>query len=208
MNQAGLVRKTMIGMALRRQRAGSGSSTEFLRNRTARVEWPDLREVLGDVRCAVAGAVATRHYMPERVTQDLDMVIAVGDAAAARQRLQAAGWDFRGELSIGGSSWASPDGVALDLVEGQETWWSRAIEAAQTNLDRQGLPVLPLPFLVLMKFRSGRTQDMADVSRMLGQADQAQLDETHELFGAEEPGGLEDLQSLIYLGQLEMGSAR
>lgn len=36
------LRRTLIEMALRHQRAGSGSSKAFLTKRTARMNWPDL----------------------------------------------------------------------------------------------------------------------------------------------------------------------
>lgn len=202
--QAGRVRKTIIRIALERQKPGSGSSIEFLRARTASVDWPDIREALGGVPVAVVGAVATRHYMPERVTQDISFVIAVEDAPAARNRLKQAGWEYRGELSIGGSTWISPAGISIDLLEGRESWWKEAIAGAAGNADMQGLPVLPLPYLVLMKFRSGRAQDIADVARMLGQAAEEALENTRVLFQTEEPSGLEDLESLIFLGRLEL----
>jgi len=191
-------------MARRRQRPGTGSALRFVRQRTVNVEWPDVRRVMGDIGCAVVGAVATRLYMPERTTFDLDLAIASADAKAARRAVRSAGWTHEGDLTIGGSSWLTLDGVSVDLIEGSEEWWPGAIAEAQLNLDLQGLPILPLRYLALMKFRSGRTQDVADVTRMLGQADPVQLEAIRALFKSEEPGGLEDLESLIELGQLEM----
>ena len=35
-----------------------------------------------------------------------------------------------------------------------------------------GLPIIDLPYLVLMKLSASRTQDLADISRMLGLADE------------------------------------
>ena len=39
------------------------------------ITWPDLRIVLQGIRWAVVGAVATRAYMPERMTRDLDILV-------------------------------------------------------------------------------------------------------------------------------------
>jgi hypothetical protein len=43
------IRKTLIRLALKHQKPGSGSTAAFLRERTARMEWPDLSPVLGDI---------------------------------------------------------------------------------------------------------------------------------------------------------------
>ncbi len=200
---AALARKTLISIAMRRQKPGAGSSREFLLTRTAHMKWPDLSEVFGDLPWAVVGAVATRLYMPERMTRDLDVAVFVEDAVAARSRLIAAGWAPTGELSIGGSSW-SLDGVEVDVLEGRARWWPEALREARINPDAQGLPILPLPFLVLMKFQAGRVNDIADITRMLGQANESQLDATRRLFKQYEVEGLEDLESLIILGRLEL----
>ena len=142
--------------------------------------------------------------MPERATRDMDVIVAAEDIAVARELLSNAGWQCTGDLTIGGTSWQSPDGKALDVLEGHSSWWPQAIAEAQTNLDTQGLPILPLPYLVLMKFQSGRTVDIGDITRILGQADAAALDATRQLFQRHETEGLEDLESLILLGRLEM----
>lgn len=87
-DRAKRTRTTLIDIASRRQQAGSGSSREQLSRRTARMTWPDLRETLTGIPWAVAGAVATRMYMAERATQDLDIVVRRSDAIAVRERLE------------------------------------------------------------------------------------------------------------------------
>jgi hypothetical protein len=146
--------------------------------------------------------------MPERATQDLDIAVRKEDAQEVRRRLAEAGFRHQGELSIGGSSWASPEGLPVDVVEGEEPWLAQALAEAQQNRDAQGLPVLPVPYLVLMKFQAGRVQDLADVTRMLGQASQETLSTVRQLFDQHLPAELEDLESLIVLGQMELGLPR
>jgi len=166
--------------------------------------WPNLTTVLSPIRWAVVGAVATRLYMPERITQDLDIAVKAADAQKTRQKLSGVGFAYRGELSIERSSWAALDGKLIDVLEGREAWWADALSEAQTNLDAQGLPILPLCYLVLMKFQSGRVQDIADVARMLGGADEKTLSSVRALFAEYLPEDIEDLGSLIKLGKLEM----
>lgn len=169
------------------------------------MKWLDLTSILTQVSWAVVGAVATRHYMPERVTKDIDVAVAAQDVAVARQQLQAAGFTYKGELSIGGSQWVSPGGEELDIIEGLESWWPQALQEAQNNRDLQGLPILPLPYLALMKFKASRLQDIADLSRMLGQANPSELAGVRVIFNQHSAADdLDDLESLITLGQLEM----
>jgi hypothetical protein len=197
-------RRALINLARKRQQAGSGSRPAFLLERTAHVRFPDLTPTLSPLRWAVIGAAATRLYMPERATNDLDLLIRAQDAATAREKLTRAGAKYQGELSIGGSSWLLPDGFSLDVIESREAWVETALAQAQTNRDAQALPVLPLPYLILMKFQASRIQDLADMTRMLGQASEEQLAAVRAVFQQWQPDGMEDLDSLIALGQLEM----
>lgn len=200
-----LTRRTLIDMALRRQRPGTGSGLDFLRQRTITVQWPDLTLILAPIHWAVVGAAATRLYMPERMTKDFDVAIAVQEAEHVRRKLTVAGYVHTGELSIGGSRWQSPAGLQIDVIEGHDIWWPQALAAAQTNRDEQGLPILPFPYLILMKFNASRTIDLGDITRMLGLASEAQHAQVRTLFRHYAPTDLDDLESLILLGKLEMG---
>ncbi len=167
------------------------------------MSWPALEEVLRGIPWAVVGAVATRHYMPERMTVDLDIVVRAEDMHEVRQRLASAGYRQTGTLAIGGASWEGPGGEEVDVLEGRESWWEGALAEAAANRDPHGLPILPLPHLVFTKLRAGRVQDVADVTRMLGLADEAALAEVRGFIAKEAPEDLDDLESLIELGQLE-----
>ena len=91
------------------------------------------------------------------------------------------------------------------MVEMAEPWLPGAFEEAQQNRDCQGLPVLPLAYLVLMKFQAGRVYDLADITRMLGQAGERALDNVRQLFARYSPEEQEDLDSLIQLWRMKMG---
>ena len=203
--QRRLTRRALIDMARRRQQPGTGSARTLLEQRTVYQHWPDLTSLLAPIAWAVVGAVATRLYMSERMTRDMDIVVAAEDAQEVYAQLDAAGFQREGFLSIGGVSWQSPAGQRVDVIEGRENWWPQAIAAAQNNRDAAGLPILPLPWLVLMKFQAGRAQDIADVARMLGQADDAALAAVRATFRRHvDDDDLDDLESLIALGRLEM----
>lgn len=202
-----LTRRTIIDMARRRQRPGAGSTREFLLERTTMLQWPDLTSVLAPLPWAVIGAAATRLYMPERLTRDLDIAVAVEDAETAYRQLSNAGYTLVGDLSIGGTRWQSPGGTPVDVIEGSDPWWPAALNEAQSNRDEQGLPVLPLPYLVLMKFNASRTIDLGDITRMLGLADEAALARVRSVFRLYASDDFEDLERLILLGKLEFDSA-
>jgi len=106
-----------------------------------------------------------------------------------------------------GSTWVTPSGQNANVIEGQEAWWPEAIQAAQANRDGQGQPVLTLSWLVLMKYASGRAQDLADIDRMIGQADDQTIAAIRRVFDRYLPTETEDLNSMIELARLERGDS-
>jgi hypothetical protein len=195
-------RRLLIDVASRRQKPGSGSLLK-LTDWSDMTQWPDLTGVLKGVRWAIAGAVATRLYMPERATSDLDMVVLAPDGNMAEARLADARCTKLGALSIGGSSWRHPSGTQIDLIEVDGRQWEEGLRAAQQNLGPDGSPVLTLPYLVLMKLESSRTLDVGDVVRMLGFADASALEGVRSAINEYAPELSEDLESMIELGKLE-----
>ena len=165
--------------------------------------WPDLSQTMGNIAWAVIGGVGTRHYMPERATRDLDILVHCADSGRVATALTASTHTRIADLKIGGSTWRAPDGMYVDVIESDASWVRGALAEAASNRDLQGLPVLPLPYLSLMKFQAGRAQDLADLTRMLGLATEEQRAAVRTVFVTYESAGLEDLESLIALGRLE-----
>ena len=163
--------------------------------------WPDLRPILKGLRWLVVGGVATRAYMPERATQDLDILVYHSDIDEALQLLQNANYKLISPLAIAGYNLRSPEGIDLDILVSTETWFEEAWQ--NQRHDSAGYPILPLPYLVLMKLQSSRTQDMSDISRMLGLAPEKEIKEVKEVINRYSPQDIEDIESLIYLGKLE-----
>ena len=195
-------RRVYIEMALRRCGPGRGSSLAFLQSRTWSHPVSDLRSII-QTPFVIVGGIATRLYMPERMTDDLDILILADNSGRLYGELEQAGREWVGELMIGGSSWRLSDGTILNVREFEQAWVAEAI--ANPNFSPDGLPVIGLPYLVLMKLQASRVQDLADVSRMLGGADEEMLNSVRSLVGVYLSDASEDLESLITLGRLEMG---
>ena len=118
--------------------------------------WPDLRPVLQGVPWVIVGAVATRAYMPERATQDLNILIRAADGAMVRERLESAGYHHLTSLTVPpGFRVYSPQGVDVKVILGKHLWLKKAL--AHPRQDPAGYPVLDLPYLILMKIESSRT---------------------------------------------------
>ena len=196
-------RKVYLEMAWRRCRPGRGSSLAFLQSRTWNHPVTDLRTII-QTPFVIVGGIATRLYMPERMTDDLDILIWAENSDRIYEELEQAGSQRVGALNIGGSTWRLSDGTILDVLEFEQAWVADAI--AYPNFSPDGLPVIALPYLVLMKLQASRSQDLADISRMLGGADEEMLNSVRSVIGIYLSDALEDLESLIALGQLEMGN--
>ena len=195
------MRQVMIDISLRKQKPGTGSSHEFMRRRTALNAWPDLREILKGIDWVLIGGVATRAYMPERMTKDMDVLVRYDDGEETIERLKKAGYKVISKLAVPGYLLHSPDGVELDVLFGKYKWLEEAL--ARRGYDPAGYPVIGLPYLVLLKLAALRAQDTADVSRMVGWADDDTLAQVRKIIARYSPEDIEDLESLIFIGRKE-----
>ncbi|HEY9705216.1 MAG TPA: hypothetical protein V6C58_22450 [Allocoleopsis sp.] len=197
-------RKQFINLVMKYIKPGAGSSVEFLNQRTWIHPVTNLNNIIKQAPFVVVGGVATRLYMPERMTFDLDILVSSEDAELIYQDLAKAKGQKIGGLSIPGSQWKLEDETFLDVLEGEEDWVIEAIK--NPNHAPDGLPIIDLPYLVLMKFIAGRSQDLADISRMLGVAKDLQLEQVTNVINKYLPNAVEDLESLIILGKLEQNN--
>jgi hypothetical protein len=194
-------RRMFINLSLKRVHAGSGSTVEFLRTRTWSRQVTNLRDLI-DLPYVIVGGVATRLYMPERMTDDLDILIHCSQSEQVYACLLEKRAIEIGNLSIGGTSWQLPDRTILDVIVSDRAWVMEALLHPRISPD--GQPIIDLPYLVLMKLGASRTTDLSDISRMLGLADDRDLDRVRAAIDAYDPSSSEDLESLIQLGKLEM----
>jgi len=195
------IRRLMIDMVKQKGKPGTGSSHEFMRRRTAMNPWPDLRPILKGIDWAIAGGVATRAYMPERMTKDLDIIVHLSDGETVIKRLEQAGYRMASHLAVPGYLMISPDGIELDILFGDYTWLKKAL--ADPGQDPAGFPVIKLPYLVMMKMEAQRVRDLGDLGTMLGWASDADLDEVRAVLKQYAPEDLDDLESLIFIGKKE-----
>ncbi|MGH7708333.1 MAG: hypothetical protein ACREM8_05705 [Vulcanimicrobiaceae bacterium] len=170
----------------------------------------DETTALSGLPYVVIGGIATRAYMPERFTKDLDVLIAPEAYEEAGRRLTAAGWRCQQNLTfpssglgLFGSHWTR--GAAdLDVVSSYESWTEEALSRPAS--DTTGLRVIALSYLVLMKLDSSRAQDTADISRMLAFVDDETMAAIRSVVTrySRDSQALDDLESLREIGRWEL----
>jgi len=116
--------------------------------------WPDLRSILHGLDWVIVGGIATRAYMPERMTQDMDILVHQKNGATAVAELEKAGYQIIAPLAIPGYSLLSPEGIKVDMIFGKDPWLKEAL--AKPARDPAGYPVIKLPYLILLKMAAQR----------------------------------------------------
>lgn len=111
-----------------------------------------------------------------------------------------------GLLSIGGFSVqaAEDSDPPIDVLTRTDDWLEDAL--GHPGADAAGFPVLSRPYLLLLKLQVGRTQDLADVQRLLAYTSHSEREVIRELVLEQSPEFLEDFDSLCTLADLEFGS--
>ena len=120
--------------------------------------WPDLRPILKGIAWAIIGGVATRAYMPERMTKDLDILVHRDDGDAVIKRLEQAGYRVASRLAVPGYLLTSPEGIELDVLFGNYPWLKKAL--ADLGQDPAGYPVIKLPYLAMLTMEVQRVRDL------------------------------------------------
>jgi len=198
------LRRAYLDLAMRRAQPGTGSSLSFVQRRdwctpgvdTSRIRTPFV----------IIGAVATRLYMPKRLSRDINLLIDVRSRDSFELEHSSPGFRMLDRLSIGGNRWISEETGELDVLESDAPWVADAI--AQPERTPDGSQVIALPYLVLLKLNGSRGIDIGDLTKMLGLADEVVRDRVREIVLRFQPEDIDDLESLIALGDLEFGAAR
>ncbi|HUY60435.1 MAG TPA: hypothetical protein VMW49_01035 [Candidatus Dormibacteraeota bacterium] len=211
----------LLAMVRRRTRFSSAGEE---RAPTWTLPVPDLRRILRGP-FAVTGGVATRLFMSERLTDDLDVLLPPSERDGAEGALRVAGAAYQGAHPAGGSRWRLPpdfpsdlpglspawralqaivadtydppasEGAWVDLLTLDAAWVPAAL--AQAIRGPTGLPVLALPYLILMKLTSATLDDLADLGRMVARADPHRWQESERIVGDHAPARL-DLLAEVY----------
>ena len=98
-------RKQFISLVMKYVKKGAGSSIEFLNSRSWTYAVTNLNDIIKQAAFVIVGGVATRLYMPERMTLDLDILVKAEDAQLIYEDLYRAKGQKIGDLSIAGSQW-------------------------------------------------------------------------------------------------------
>ena len=194
-------RRILIEMSLRKQKPGTGSSHEFMRRRTAVHPWPDLQPILEGIDWVLIGGVATRAYMPERVTKDMGILVRDSDGPEAIERLKRAGYTVMSRLAVPGYLLKSREGIELDVLFGKYRWLEEAL--THPEHDAAGYPVIGFPYLVTLKMAANRGRDLGDLTTMLGWASDEALSQVRNVVARYTPEDSDDLESLIFIGKKE-----
>lgn len=167
------------------------------------------KDVLVGISAVVVGGVATRMYSPERVTEDLDVLVEHKHFHEASEKLRLASYTkvrdlFFPNASLGlyGEAW-SKDGLKIDLLATPQKWGRQAVK--KHVQDPTGLPIVTLPYLVLMKIDSARGIDQGDLSRMLGRLSEAECEDLIREVACHstDPSFADDVRQYAQLGRWE-----
>jgi hypothetical protein len=202
-------RRFYLERGLRKPPIGAGSNLDMLMQLERAKLIVTVESLLGDILAAVVGGVATRAYSPERVTQDLDILVDHARYRDAVLRLQAIGWHRDAELTfpntmlgLYGSTW-SKDGRTVDLMATEQAWADEAL--AEEAYDQTRLRIVAMAYLVLMKIDSARGIDQGDLTRMLGRASASEVERTVRTVERHhrDPHAAEDVRRYATLGAME-----
>ncbi len=147
----------------------------------------------------LVGGHATSYYMPPRYTKDIDILLRESDFYNVHKQLLKHGAIYKNDLLIGGASYTL-NNMDLDIIYSKELW----LEEAMTTCLHDHIKVISLPYLILMKLKASRVQDLADCSKMLGYASAEIIKEVKQVVLKYSPNDYNDLESLILLGKYEV----
>lgn len=166
-------------------------------------------ELFGDLPAMIVGGVATRAYAPERVTKDIDLMVEHDRFVEAIQRLRVERFEKKNDLffpnaSLGlyGESWTK-ENLEIDILSSPQEWCKLAFRIRVD--DQTGARVIPLPYLVLMKFDSARGIDQGDLTRMLGPLDDEKIEQIIKVVERHsgDPTFANDVRQYAQLGRWE-----
>jgi hypothetical protein len=133
----------------------------------------------------------------------LEVLIDAEDQGWVEGELEANGAVRTGTLLLGGSTFELRDGLVIDLIGSEAPWLGQALDYPRPAPN--GLPLIGLPYLVLYRLESSRSDDSRELERLLGAASEPQLARVREAVAAFMPDASGDLESLIVLGKLARG---
>lgn len=187
--------KTLIALALKRQQTMLASI--HLVNYNTNKSMDFLNCIICDFLLIGGHAVCLYGY--SRQTKDIDILINIDDKDICHDNLISSGAIFVQDLGIKGKSYIF-NNEQLDVLYSDDEWFTRAFTSSQEAND---IKVIPFEYLILLKLKASRIQDLADCSKMLGAASNKTIQRTRDLIMKYCSNDIEDFEALVQLGQYE-----
>lgn len=187
--------KTLIALALKRQQTMLPSI--HLINYSTNKSMDFLNCIICDFLLIGGHAVCLYGY--SRQTKDIDILINIDDKDICHDNLISSGAIFVQDLGIKGKSYIF-NNEQLDVLYSDDEWFTRAFTSSQEAND---IKVIPFEYLILLKLKASRIQDLADCSKMLGAASNKTIQRTRDLIMKYCSNDIEDFEALVQLGQYE-----
>ncbi|MEO1386699.1 MAG: hypothetical protein AAFV85_04880 [Cyanobacteria bacterium J06634_6] len=153
------------------------------------------------LRYVVVGGMASAQYQPARFTEDIDLMVLSEESTTVEQALRSAGWAQLGVISFGGSSWQSQNGELIDLLHAPDQSWVTAALNAPV-MTPEGLPIIDLPYLLILKLSATRAVDISDIVGMLQHASDAEKQRIRQTIETYRSDLLEDFDQFDAIAQL------
>ena len=141
---------TLLRLALRRAARGTGSQRWFFEQRTAIQPLPPLQHVLNPISWVLVGGLALRAYIPERMTQDVDILVHERDTEAVQTAFTTAGYEVVEQFSIDNfrvqtNYTATP---SIHVLARIDRWLDEALSTPTYDIAKY--PVLARAYLILL----------------------------------------------------------
>jgi len=166
--------------------------------------------LLKDIAYAVVGDVATRMYMPERTTADIDLLVEPENFDRAISQLVESGYSLKrqalefSDTRLGLIGQRLVADRPIDILSSTQPWIHDVV--ASVRWENETLPIVDLSYLVALKLDASRSVDQGDLSRMLGFASTEDLDRVRSVVRRLLPSDVDDLEQYILLGRYEVGN--
>ncbi|MEL7360178.1 MAG: hypothetical protein AAFN40_27060 [Cyanobacteria bacterium J06560_6] len=157
--------------------------------------------LLKDLRYVVVGGIASAQYQPARFTKSVELMVLSEESTTVEQALRSAGWAQLGVISFGGSSWQSQNGELIDLLHAPDQSWVTAALNAPV-MTPEGLPIIDLPYLLILKLSATRAVDISDIVGMLQHASDAEKQRIRQTIETHRSDLLEDFDQFNAIAQL------
>ncbi len=178
------------------------SPTTIYRLNSTLLSAKKLRSLLPKgLRYVIVNGMASAHYQPARFTEDIALMVLAEDSITVEQALRGAGWTQLGVISFGGSSWQSASGELIDLLHAPEQPWVTAALNSPIETS-EGLPVIDLPYLLILKLSATRAVDISDIVGMLQQASDLEKQRIRQVIATHRNDLLEDFDQFSAISRL------